>query len=201
MQQIKPKQLILVHGLPESTRHLAEYCRNTPGCVQGRVFTPKLGEIVDATIESHIFQVTLTDVLMSSLQFQPVKDAELAWVDARVLMRKNTAVADAASAMLKVKPMLEEEKNSNETSPVLHVLPQNSIPTHTAVFVNDPKLSDLKQLLMVAGFQAEFSSGVLYVNNAVAIRRNEAGKLHVEGCACEEYYRIRDMIYKQYAIV
>lgn len=200
MQQIKPKQLIIVHGPPESTRHLADYCRNTPGCVLGRVFTPKVGEVVDATIESHIFQVTLTDVLMSSLQFQPVKDAELAWVDARVLMRKNSAPADA-SPTFKIKTEEDAQKTSSETTPILHVLPHNAIPTHTAVFVNDPKLSDLKQLLMVAGFQAEFSAGVLYVNNAVAIRRNEAGKLHIEGCACEEFYKIRDMIYKQYAIV
>lgn len=70
LSQIKPKQLILVHGSAAATRHLAQYCEQTPGIVQGRVFTPRLGEIVDATIESHIFQVTLSDALMSSLLFQ-----------------------------------------------------------------------------------------------------------------------------------
>uniref|UniRef100_A0A915IT43 Cleavage and polyadenylation specificity factor subunit 2 n=1 Tax=Romanomermis culicivorax TaxID=13658 RepID=A0A915IT43_ROMCU len=200
--------------------------------VKTRVFAPKLGEVIDATIESHIFQVTLTDVLMSSLQFQPVKDAELAWVDSRVNLRKNLALSadlsrpallsksnagdsipnDADQEMMDIlDDMLPKTSSSStsaapqsmnvEVSSVLDVLPQSSIPTHTAVFVNDPKLSDLKQLLMLAGFQAEFSAGVLYVNNAVAIRRNEAGKLHFEGAVGEEYFRIRDMIYKQYAIV
>lgn len=49
--------------------------------------------------------------------------------------------------------------------------------------------------------EAEFTSGVLYINGVASIRRNEAGKFHVEGCASEEYYRIRDIIYNQFAIV
>ncbi|VBB35296.1 unnamed protein product, partial [Acanthocheilonema viteae] len=70
-----------------------------------------------------------------------------------------------------------------------------------AVFVNDPKLSDVKQLLASNGFRAEFSSGVLYINNIASIRRNEAGRFHVEGCACEDYYKIRDIVYAQFAVV
>ncbi|VDN42114.1 unnamed protein product [Gongylonema pulchrum] len=70
-----------------------------------------------------------------------------------------------------------------------------------AVFVNDPKLSDLKHLLSSNGFRAEFSSGVLYVNNVASIRRNEAGRFHVEGCASEDYYKIRDIVYAQFAVV
>lgn len=85
---IKPKQLVLVHGTPEATKYLADYCKNTSGVVQGRVFCPALFDSLDATIESHIYQVTLTDVLMSSLEFQQVKDAELSWVDARMILRK-----------------------------------------------------------------------------------------------------------------
>lgn len=129
---------------------------------------------------------------MSALELQPpVKDAELAWVDARVVLRKPSD-----------SPQSNENAGAqNETTPVLDVLPATAIPTHQAVFVNDPKLSDLKQLLMLNGFQAEFNAGVLYVNNVVAIRRNEAGRLNIEGCACDDYYRIRDLIYKQYAIV
>lgn len=83
----------------------------------------------------------------------------------------------------------------------LEAIPSSNIPPHQAVFVNDPKLSDLKTVLAASGFQADFSSGVLYVNNVVSVRRNEAGRFHVEGCACEDYYKIREMIYSQFAIV
>lgn len=45
--------------------------------LQGKIFTPRLGEIVDATIESHIYQVTLSDAVMSSLIFQTVNALNL----------------------------------------------------------------------------------------------------------------------------
>lgn len=83
----------------------------------------------------------------------------------------------------------------------LEALPSTSIPPHQSVFVNDPKLTDLKQLLTSSGLHAEFSSGVLFVNNVASVRRNEAGKFHIEGYACEDYYKIREIIYSQFAIV
>ena len=101
---------------------------------------------------------------------------------------------------LRPPPSLAEEP-VEQSSMYLDNLPPNSIPPHMAVFVNDPKLSDLKQLLMVNGFQAEFSMGVLFVNNVISIKRNAAGKFHLEGSTSEEYYRIRDLVYKQFAIV
>ncbi|KHN82608.1 putative cleavage and polyadenylation specificity factor subunit 2 [Toxocara canis] len=226
LSQIKPKQLIIVHGSAAATRHLAQYAAES-GCVQGKIFTPRLGEIVDATIESHIYQVTLSDALMSSLIFQTVKDAELSWLDARISKRK--AITGATSAVDETGA--EREGTSNEGEPMeqdqdreqqqetddgerlsnkkaasadtfcLEPMPSSNIPSHQAVFVNDPKLSDMKQLLMANGFHAEFSSGVLYINNVASIRRNEAGRFHVEGCACEDYYKIRDIVYAQFAIV
>ena len=39
------------------------------------------------------------------------------------------------------------------------------------MFVNEPRLSDFKQVLIKAGVQAEFSGGVLICNNVVAVRR------------------------------
>jgi cleavage and polyadenylation specificity factor subunit 2 len=55
------------------------------------------------------------------------------------------------------------------------------------VFVNDPKLTDLKQCLTQAGLHAEFASGVLYVENVASVRRNEAGRFHVEGLLKKEF--------------
>lgn len=40
--------------------------------VQEKLFAPFLGQIVDATIESHIYQISLSEALMSSLRFQKV---------------------------------------------------------------------------------------------------------------------------------
>lgn len=59
-------------------------CTHASGIAADRVFTPRVGDVVDATIESHIYQVTLSDPLMCSLLFQPVKDAELSWLDGKI---------------------------------------------------------------------------------------------------------------------
>ncbi len=164
---------------------------------------------------------------MTSLEFQPVKDAELSWIDARLTVRKtdtsrlmglmeapkrravtfdslveametDSAEGDAEETGNSGNRVMEE---TVDTTTCLDNLPPNAIPPHVAVFVNDPKLSDLKQLLMLNGFQAEFSGGVLYVNNVISIRRNEAGRFNLEGSTSDEYYRIRDLVYKQFAIV
>ena len=58
----------------------------------------------------------------------------------------------------------------HERAPNLHVLsPQ--ITGHTSVYINEPRLSDFKQVLNKAGIQAEFAGGVLICNNVVAVRR------------------------------
>lgn len=70
------------------------------------------------------------------------------------------------------------------------------------VFINELKLSDFKQVLLRAGIHAEFSGGILYCNaGSIAVRRNEAGRINLEGCVCDEYYRVRELLYQQYAIV
>ena len=48
---------IVVRGNATSTVSLADYCMNTKYLVQGKVFTPRMNELVDATRESHIYQV------------------------------------------------------------------------------------------------------------------------------------------------
>ena len=57
-----------------------------------------------------------------------------------------------------------------ERAPNAHVLsPQ--ITGHTSVYINEPRLSDFKQVLNKAGIQAEFAGGALICNNVVAVRR------------------------------
>lgn len=56
INQMKPRQLIIVHGPPEASQDLAESCRAFGG-KDIKVYTPKLHETIDATSETHIYQV------------------------------------------------------------------------------------------------------------------------------------------------
>ena len=52
LAQLRPRRLVLVRGLHDTTEAVAAQCRSW-----ARVFTPKRGEIIDATTETHIYQV------------------------------------------------------------------------------------------------------------------------------------------------
>ncbi|XP_077443541.1 cleavage and polyadenylation specificity factor subunit 2 [Stigmatopora argus] len=235
INQMKPRQLVVVHGPPEASLELAESCKAFSKDL--KVYTPKLQETVDATSETHIYQVRLKDFLVSSLQFCKAKDTELAWIDGVLDMRVvkvDTGVmleegtkdeleeieqamdttpvdlgidhsAAMAAAQRAMKNLFgEDEKEISEESdviPTLEPLPSHEAPGHQSVFINEPRLSDFKQVLLREGIQAEFVGGVLVCNNLVAVRRTEAGRIGLEGCLCDDYYKIRELLYQQYAVV
>ncbi|XP_033846631.1 cleavage and polyadenylation specificity factor subunit 2 [Periophthalmus magnuspinnatus] len=237
INQMKPRQLVIVHGAPEASLDLAQSCRAFSKDL--KVYTPKLQETIDATSETHIYQVRLKDSLVSSLYFCRARDTELAWIDGVLDMRvvkvdtgvlaeegtgeeqsedpelaMDTTISDpdvdlsataaAAQRALKMNLFGEEEKEFSEESdviPTLEPLPPHEIPGHQSVFINEPRLSDFKQVLLKEGIQAEFVGGVLVCNNMVAVRRTEAGRIGLEGCLCDDYYKIRELLYQQYAVV
>lgn len=101
----------------------------------------------------------------------------------------------------------------------------SEIPPHKSVFINELKISDFKQVLLRNNIPAEFSNGALWcANSTLAIRRVnqvkqrhlsqlisflfiffygqiDTGKLCIEGCLSEEYYKVRDLLYEQYAVI
>lgn len=56
INQMKPRQLVIVHGPPEASADLAASCKAFSKEI--KVYTPKLHETVDATSETHIYQVS-----------------------------------------------------------------------------------------------------------------------------------------------
>ena len=66
----------------------------------------------------------------------------------------------------------------------------------------DVRLSDLRLALGQAGISAEFASGRLVcAAGRVTVRRADAdGELLLEGPLSEDYYRVRDVVYRQYHV-
>jgi cleavage and polyadenylation specificity factor subunit 2 len=89
-----------------------------------------------------------------------------------------------------------------ESIPILEPLPEGSIEGHAFSFVNELKLSDFKLVLSRNNIASEFQGGVLFCGGGmVALRRHDSGRVTIEGCVCDEYYQVRDLLYEQYAIV
>ncbi|XP_045452922.1 probable cleavage and polyadenylation specificity factor subunit 2 isoform X1 [Melitaea cinxia] len=181
----KPRAIIGLRAGPAALKTLAKHCESE-GIEQ--IFTPKRGEIVDATTESHIYQVKLTDGLLAGVWWKQAGDAELAWL---------SAVVTAPRAR---EPAAGTEGEAAVDEPV-SLEPAAGAP-HAASFVNAVRLSELRAAIARLGLNAEFSAGALECcNGTVAIRRLENGRVALEGVLSEEYFKIREMLYDQFAIV
>ena len=97
--------------------------------------------------------------------------------------------------------VVKAEREVSQLVPTLAPI-MDEAPSHKTVFVNELKLSDFKLILAKHGIVSEFSGGVLWcANGTVALKRQDTGRLTVEGCLCDEYYTIRNLLYEQYAIL
>lgn len=184
VSQIRPRRLILVKGSRKSTEFMANYCRAyVDESEDHKIFQPETGQTVDATTENYIYQVKLKDSLVSSLNFvEADAGVELAWVDAKSLMP-------------------EEDDISQEKLPHLDALEPEQVPLHNAIFVNELKLQDFREVLRNNKIQAEISGGILYCNDKVTVRKRGSGRIHLEGPLCDDYYKVRDLLYSQYVII
>lgn len=102
LSQLRPRRVVVVRGTPKNIELVANHCSQSIGA---RVFTPNKGDIVDATTETHIYQVKLTEALVAKLQFQRGKDAEVAWIDAQLALRNK-----------KITPTASENGTTNATN-------------------------------------------------------------------------------------
>lgn len=197
LEQLRPRRLILVRGSEESTSTIRNYLQQKDSTI--RVFTPARGETVDVTSETHIYQVRLTDALVSQLEFQKGKDAEVAWIDAQIVMKEGQVDAKPLNSDNEPMEVDEEEAKILTLEPLL----SHQIPPHETVFINDIKLLDLKQVLAKHNINSEWSNGVLWsCNNTIAIRKvDKENRVIVEGCISEDYYRVREILYDQYGIL
>jgi len=191
IEKIRPKNLIIIHGNEKATTEMAEYFKKSQ---IERIFTPKYGEVIDATNETQIYQVKLKDNIVSALKFQKCKEYELAWIDG-IIKVNHTEENQVAPLPTLLTSSLEELS--------LYPLPkeQQALLKRKVVFVNEPKLSDLKLLLVKKGFQAEFHGGVLVCNGLIALRKEETGRITLEGVVSDDYYRVRQILYDEYAII
>ncbi|CAH0689974.1 unnamed protein product [Spodoptera exigua] len=183
--QAKPRAIVGLRANPGALLTLKKHCE-----AEGieKIYIPSVGDIIDATTESHIYQVKLTDSLMSGLAWRSAGDTELAWLSAvvtpRAHQRENTTTSEEATS---------------DVSMCLEAAPGGA---HSASFINSVRLSELRAALSKLGLSTEFTAGALECcNGTLAIRRLENGRVALEGVLSEEYYKVRELLYEQFAIV
>ena len=136
-------QVIIVRAPANDTAALAEFCRTACNLEPDRIHTPSIGDTVDVTKELHIYQARMKDNLVSALSFFRVRESEVAWIDACMSLDTRSLMEDAEDA--------EEWDRSDyrpQAIPIL-VRPPAKPEEHRTVLVNEPKLSDMKNILQV----------------------------------------------------
>ncbi|EMS56660.1 Cleavage and polyadenylation specificity factor subunit 2 [Triticum urartu] len=177
---VAPLKLVLVHGSAEATEHLKMHCAKNSDL---HVYAPQIEETIDVTSDLCAYKVQLSEKLMSNVISKKLGEHEIAWVD---------------SGVGKV-----DEK--------LTLLPPSSTPAaHKSVLVGDLKLADFKQFLANKGLQVEFAGGALRCGEYITVRKigdsNQKGstgsqQIVVEGPLCEDYYKIRELLYSQFFLL
>eukprot|EP00043_Microstomoeca_roanoka_P017986 m.189803 g.189803 ORF g.189803 m.189803 type:complete len:354 (-) comp16747_c0_seq23:1438-2499(-) len=183
MEHVKPRNLVLVHGAPDTTKSFASFCRESLGIEN--IIMPHYGQPVEITSGRNIFQVKLREALVSALELHEAGDYRVAWVDG--IMTKGVMANAADHAIVDMDAGMPELGIDEEPD------------THDVVFVGDLRLSDFKRILIEAGYDAQFSRGMLVINDTVAIVKSSGG-LSIEGPFCPDYLAVRDLLYSQFAI-
>ncbi|KAI8918292.1 beta-lactamase-like protein [Powellomyces hirtus] len=210
LPQVAPRKLILVRGSEEATQELAEYCLSTES-MTSEVYTPHIGECINVSAATNIWQVKLTDSLVSSLNMAEMAEYELAYVSG--IIRFPNGEDDTTATPMDVHEDMESSTALIPSQPAAQVPILDTVPIqlqkqHRPILVGDVKLSEFRRLLQNEGFSTEFVSGVLVVNAAagsdsgsVVVRRAAPGKLSLEGKMGDVYYRVRQLLYGQHAIL
>lgn len=206
---IQPRKLILVGGMKDETTALAAECSKLlsvrPGVAESAtIFTPTIGEVIDASVDTNAWMVKLSNNLVRRLKWQHVRTLGVVALTGQLRGPEATPPEDESSesAIKKVK-LLNDESGSGAISildgtksaadktdvfPVLDILPANMAagtrsmarPLH----VGDLRLADLRRIMQGAGYRAEFrGEGTLLIDGQVAVRKSGTGKIEVEAAA------------------
>ena len=86
--------------------------------------------------------------------------------------------------------------------PMLEAPSSTAVAGHSSVFLGQLKFSDLRKVLNANGVPAEFYGGILVCcNGAVNIRKVSPTQIQIKGSLCEDYFRIRRVLYGRYEII
>ncbi|XP_050543875.1 cleavage and polyadenylation specificity factor subunit 2 isoform X2 [Daktulosphaira vitifoliae] len=193
---LRPRRLLLIRGTATSTKTVSNF---TKVFSDSKVFAPKVGQCLNVTTESHIYQVCLTDTLLSTIDFKKGHNGELAFIDAKLKLKEEVA-DDNTMDVDGIQP--DKSLRMDEQLYTLEPLPKSEVPPHKTIFINQLKLSDFKQILSKNNIPCELSEGVLWCcNRTVCVRRNASGKVLMEGIISRNYYLIRSLLYSQFIVI
>lgn len=221
---IQPRKLILVSGMRDETLALANDCRRLLAATSENstidVYTPEIGIVIDASVDTNSWTVKLTDALVKRLRWQKVKGLGIVTLTGRL----EATSLDFDEGIQKKQKLLKGEEDA-PTQTALSAFQSNSIPTLDVLpttmasasrsvaqplHVGDLRLADLRKLMLASGHTAEFrGEGTLLIDGSVIVRKTGTGRIEVESVEVmtgmmqgrSAFYAVKSKIYEGLAVV
>ena len=204
--RVRPRKLILTAGNEQETRSLAEACRGLEEGAVGEIFTPLVGEAVDASVDTNAWTLKLSQALMKRLNWKELEIGGLSVASISGVLGAEPSSDDASSkaaeeesAKKKLKLVKDEPSNPASTSeevpsmPILDLAttssttavggaPQHHLHATQPVWVGDLRLVEIRNAMLQTGHTAEFrGGGTLLVDGSVVVRKDlRSGGLELE---------------------
>lgn len=190
---------ILLSGSSESKSSLRSHCLSTS--IVSEVLLPIPNQSVSVTSETALWRMGLKESWLANLNFVAVQGAtqgaaageeyEVAYASGKLSMHFTTA-----SHL----PLLGDDHATSSSSGT--ALSAASRDSHPAIFLGGFKPADLQAALMLGGITAEIVGDVVVcAGGLVNLRKVGPTRISIQGALCEEYFRIREILYEQYEIV
>lgn len=237
---IEPRKLILTGGSEKETVELAKQCREIVAAKTAvelgesskmliDIFTPKLHETVDASVDTNAWMVKLSRALVKKLKWQNVRNlgvvaltGQLRGPDADV-----EEVAEAAKVQKTGNKELDRLARLQAQSqvvvsrrvtglPLLDMVPATTMAASRSVtrplHVGDLRLANIRKTMQGYGHKAEFrGEGTLLIDGCVCVRKSGTGKIEIEaafqpvtgrpGSGMSSFLAVKQRIYEGLAVV
>jgi cleavage and polyadenylation specificity factor subunit 2 len=232
---IQPRKLILVSGMKDETLALASDCRKLLAAQKGSseeenidVYTPEIGIVVDASVDTNAWAVKLTDSLVKRLRWQHVKGLGIVTLTGRLESASLAAHLDEEGSNKKQKMIKGETEETitpaalatapaEAAMPTLDILPSSMASATRSIaqplHVGDLRLADLRKIMQSSGHTAEFrGEGTLLIDGSVIVRKTGTGRIEVENIGLlaggaslmqqgSTFYAVKSKIYEGLAVV
>ncbi|KAI1350441.1 beta-lactamase-like protein [Xylaria sp. FL0043] len=218
---IQPRKLILVGGSSEDTMTLASDCKKLMAEGSFDIYTPSMGTMVDASVDTNAWVVKLAPTLVKQLKWQSVRGLSIATVTGRLLAVQKQLTRngdeDAANKRIKTEDSQSNEPTEVPVEPTLDILPMNLASATRSVaqplHVGDLRLADLRKAMQQSGHTAEFrGEGTLLIDGSVMVRKTATGRIDVESIGLPAgggpasqlggtFYAVKRTIYENLAVV
>lgn len=229
LPKIKPRKLILIAGTTRETDNIATYCRNLwqPKTKTAQrevdVYTPRNGELVNASVDTNAWVLRLSDKLVQQLKWQNVSNLSVTPAlgqlsitsrepaptedgDDHDRKRQKLDIVQSSTAMIR-----PTSTDTDANTPITLEIPPALMAaatraSHHPILVGDIKLPDLRKALQAKGIQAEFRGpGQLLCDGAVMVQKDGTGRLIVEdrggGWKGGLWKRVKEVVYGGLAVV